>query len=186
MSFVERYLSDVGLQSHDLMKITLGKLLLRRYDTTYDADFATSLAVSVANYLFCDQATNTDAQSFAEKNRELIESKAKELSTDDALCRALTCAVYNFCYGKYVESGGKVGLLLHPFLGYVRALQRVMSGKEPVSFLDSSKVGQENVLPLLTLLRLGLYRPLPYTPDSKVMMDEIVSFGRQTGYLCSR
>jgi hypothetical protein len=92
----------------------------------------------------------------------------------------LTCAVYNFCYGKYVDSGHKVGMLMHPFLGFVRGLQEVIRSNEPVSFLDSfyPKVGDENVSPLVNLWLLGLYRPLPYTPDSKLMMQEISRFGK--------
>jgi len=185
MSFVERYLSSVGTETHDAMKLILGKLLLNRYRAIYEADFAVKLAVAVANYLFCDQvpADATEARSFATSNEALIKSNAEELSKESALCQALTCAVYNFCYGKYVDSGRKVGLLFHPFVGFVRSLQEVVRGNEPISFLDSlyPKVGHENVEPLLRLWLLGLYRTLPYLPDSKLMMDEVVLFGKSIG-----
>jgi hypothetical protein len=130
------------------------------------------------DYLFCEITAYPELRPFASENRALIESRAKELSIDDILCWALTCAMYNFCYGRYVDSGGKIGMFSHPFLGYVRALREVATGRERASFLDSFKlkVGEKNVTPLLNLWLLGLYRPLPYTPDSKVMIDEIVSF----------
>lgn len=182
MSFIERYLSDVGLQSHDLMKLALSKLLFLRYDALYDEGFATKLSVAVANYLFSDEppATATDARAFATEKKGLIKSKAEELSKEDFLCHALTCAIYNVCYGSYVDSGRKVGLILHPFLGFVRALQEVMSGNEPLSFLDPlyQKIGYKNVEPLVNLWRLGLYRPLPHTPDTKIMLDEVMKFSQ--------
>ena len=185
MPFVERYLSKIGTDTHDAMKLILVEFLRKRYQAAYEPWFAVELAAAVANYLFCDQtqADPTEARFFAIPYEELITSEAKELSKEDALCRALTCAVYNFCYGKYVDSGRKVGLLFHPFLGFVRAVQEVRSGKEPVSFLDSlyPKVGYENVKPLLNLWLLGLYRTLPYLPDSKLMLDEVVLFGKSVG-----
>src|SRR6266478_8552121 len=98
MAFVENYISKVGVQSGNAMKIILYNLLYKRYQSAYDDDFAGKLAAAVANYLFCDEPSNADGQSFAKKNEALIESKAKELSHEDALCKALTCAVYNSCY----------------------------------------------------------------------------------------
>ncbi len=152
-------------------------------ESAYDADFAGKPAAAVPNYLFCCEPTTAELQPFAKKNDALIESKAKELTNEDALCRALTCAVYNFCYGRYVDSGRKIGLLVHPFLGFVRGLQEVINANEQAGFLESfyPKVGHENVKPLLNLWLLGLHRPLPYTPDSKLMMDEIVRFGKSIG-----
>ena len=57
-----------------------------------------------------------------------------------------------------------------------------MTGREPVSFLDTfiAKVGAGNAMPILRLLELGLYRALPYTPDSKLMAEQVASFIRQT------
>ena len=182
MSFIERYLSDVGFQSHGLMKLALSKLLFLRYEAFYDELIATKLSVAVANYLFCDEppANLSDARAFATENKGLVRSKAAELSKEDSLCRALTCAAYNVCYGRYVDSGHKVGLLLHSFLGFVRALQEVISGNAPESFLDPlyQKIGYKNVEPLVNLWQLGLYRPLPHTPDSKMMLNEIMRFSQ--------
>jgi hypothetical protein len=183
MAFVETFISKAGVQSGNAMKVILYNLLYKRYQSAYDDEFAGWLAAAVANYLFCDVPKNADGQSFAKENQALIESKAKELSKEHGLCKALTCAVYNACYGRYVDSGRKIGFLVHHFLGFVRALQEVVNAKEPASFLESfyPKVGHENVEPLLNLWLLGLYRPLPYTPDSKLMLDEIVRFGKSVG-----
>jgi hypothetical protein len=183
MPSVENYLSKVGAQTGNGMKRILFDLLLARYQAADKTDFADKLAASVVNRLFCETGDEPELRSFAEANTALIETKAKELSAEDPLCRALTCAIYNFCYGKYIDSGGKVGLFSHPFLGYVRALQEVINSKEPASFLESfeSKVGEKNVAPLLNLWFLGLYRPLPYTPDSKLMLNEVVSFAKAVG-----
>ncbi len=185
MPFVEDYLSKVGLQTGDAMKRMLFELLLTRYGLADKTDFADKTASSVVNYLFCETSDNPELRSFAKENSTLVESKAKELSKEDPLCRALTCAVYLFCYGKYVDSGHKVGLLSHPFLGYVRALQEVASGKERIDFLGQfyAKVGRVNVAPLENLWLLGLFRPLPYTPDTKLIMDEVVLYGRSVGLL---
>jgi hypothetical protein len=167
------------------MKMALGKYLLLRYEATFEGESATKLAVAVTNYLFCDEppADATEARSFAAKHQAMIESKARELADDESVCRVLTCAAYNLCYGKYVDSGRKVGLLINPYLGFVRALQEVINGNESAEFLYSpySKVGRDNVEPLMKLWGLGLYRPLPYTPDPKTMMDEIIKFGRSIG-----
>ena len=180
MAFIESYISKVGIESVNAMKVILYELLHKRYRTEYAEDFSGKLAAAVSNYLFCSEPTEEEFKSFAIENSELIKSKAKELSVDESLCRALTCAVYNFCYGRYVDSGGKIGFLSAPFLGFLRALQRVMDGRESLDLLDSfyPKVGRENVRPLLNLWWLGLYRPLPNTPDSKRMMEEISLFGR--------
>ena len=180
MAFVENYLSKVGVQTGNAMKASLFELLVRRYKGTHDPEFSEKLAASVVNSLFCETSDNDELRAFAKENEALVKSKAKELAVDEPLCRALTCAIYNFCYGKYVDSGRKVGLVSHPFLGYVRALQQVIEGKEPASFLETfeSKVGENNVLPLLNLWFLGLARPLPPNPDSKRMMDEVASFCR--------
>jgi hypothetical protein len=182
MSLVERYISKVGAQTGDTMKVILFELLVDRYRCrpTDKGDRAEKLAACVVDYLFCETSKHSELQSFTSENAALIESRAKELASDENLCRALTCALYNFCYGKYVDSGRKVGIFFHHFLGYVRALQEVIACREPASFLNSFEVkaGANNVAPLLKLSLLGLFRPLPHTPDSKLMMDEVASFGQ--------
>jgi hypothetical protein len=79
-----------------------------------------------------------------------------------------------------LDAGGKVAMLFHPFLGYVRALQQVVGGNEPISFLESfeSKVGRASTEPLFNLWLLGIHPYLPYTPDSKLMMDEVSLFAK--------
>ena len=179
MSFVERHLSKVGAQSHDLMKASLFELLRKRYLDSYERDFAQRLATTITDLLLCDQPANPEYGSFIDENESIIDSRVRELSSEEPLCCALTGAIYNSCYGKYLDSGRKFGFLFHPFLAFVRALQEVIGGKEPESILHLfyRNVGFENVEPLLNLRRLGLYRLLPHLPNSQVLMDEIIAFG---------
>ena len=165
------------------MKFILRELLLSRYRAEYDSDYADKLVASVVSVLLCE-STNTqptlvnDDEWFDEQT--LIMSKVDELAKEDSLCRALTCAMYMVSYGKYVDSGRKIGLLSHPLLEYVRALNRTRSNRERLEIPDGfySKVGSDNVAPLLNLRLLGLYRPLPDTPDSDLMVSEVLSFGK--------
>jgi hypothetical protein len=92
----------------------------------------------------------------------------------------VTCAVYNFSYGKYVEAGKRVGYLFHPFLAYVRALQRQQMDVT-VNLARRGKVPPESYLPLLHVSLLGLMRPLPWTPDSKEMFDTVIEYGKAVG-----
>jgi hypothetical protein len=180
MGVAESYLSKVGVQTGNAMKTALFELLLNRYRNTYEGLLAEKFAASVVNRLFCEVAADPELQTFVTENSSLIESQARELAKEDGVCWALTNAVYCFCYGKYVDSGGKVGMFSHPFLGYVRALQRVIGGHESPNFLDffESRVGHASVEPLLNLWELGLYKYLPETPDSKLVMSEVASFVR--------
>ena len=66
-------------------------------------------------------------------------------------------------YAKYVDSGREVGYLFHPFLAYVRALQR-HEFDVTSRIAESNKVPPESCLPLLHLSQLKLMRPLPWTP----------------------
>jgi hypothetical protein len=165
------------------MRLILDDLLSKRYRESYDSEFAGKLAAEVANYLFQDvYAAKSD---FAKENPDVIHERAAELSEEDSLCHAVTCAVYNFSYAKYVECGGKIGFLFHPFLGYVRALQ----GNDLDAtnrFYKSNKIPHESYGPLIHLLSLRILRPLPWTPDSKRMLEAVVAFGESVGYSLSK
>jgi len=181
MGVTERYLSQIGTLTGDEMKCALYQLLVPRYFwTLWNSESSQKLASSVVNYLFCESASG-DLAVFMAEQRGLLESKARELTRDDALCQTLTCAIYNFSYGRYIDSGGKVGLLFPPFIGFIRAIQEVASGRKPANFLNSfiEKVGTSSE-PLLRLFAFGLYRPLPSTPDSKLMREEVAKFIHKT------
>lgn len=67
---------------------------------------------------------------FFDLYQSLIEQnipKLRELYTE--LLAVLSYGAYAVCYGRYLEHGGKVGLLFTPYLGYVRALNRGMSSE---------------------------------------------------------
>lgn len=180
MRRLEDYILNVGVQTSNTMKFILHELLSKRYTQSHDPAFAGKLAAEVANYLFEGAVVWWPNSEFARQNRQYIEAKAMELIDEEPLCQALTCAVYNFCYAKYVEEGGKIGLLFHPFLAYVRALQR-NELDVTARLANSKKVPPEAYLPLLHLSLLKLMRPLPWTPDSKRMLDAVVAFGRSVG-----
>ena len=54
------------------------------------------------------------------QNRLSIETRERALSTEEIVCKALTCAIYNLCYAKSMEEGRETGFLIHPPLA-VRA-----------------------------------------------------------------
>jgi hypothetical protein len=178
MARFEAHIIAVGHQTSNTMKFILHNLLSKRYTRLYEPEFAGKLAAEVANYLFED--IDGTKSAFAEENTQLIHEKAEELSDDDPLCHALTCAVYNFSYAKYVECGGKVGFLFHPFLGYVRALQ---GGDDAAleRFYESKKIPFQAYGPLIHLMSLKLIRRLPWTPNSKIMLNAVVAFGNSVG-----
>jgi|SRR5271170_3518992 len=179
MPRLEAYIIAVGNQTSDMMKFILHELLSKRYRQSYEPGFAGKLAAEVANYLFED--IDVTKSAFAEENAQLIHEKAEELSDDDPLCHAVTCAVYNYSYAKYVECGGKIGFLFHPLVGYVRALQsNDLAATE--RFYKSKKIPYQAYGPLIHLMSLKLLRRLPSTPDSKLMLDSVVAFGKSVGY----
>lgn len=178
MGRFEKHIVKVGIQTADTMKFILYELLSKRYGESYDRAFAGKLAAEVANYLFEDfDAPKSD---FAKENADIIREKGEELSKEDCLCQALTCAVYNFSYAKYFEYGGKTGFLFHPFLGYVRSLQGLDSNVTK-RFYESKKIPYQSYGPLIHLLSLNLMRRLPQTPNSKDMLDIVIAFGKSVG-----
>ena len=181
MGIPERYISEVGARSGDAMKEALWELLQARYVAVdQDADYPQKLAASVVDYLFCEPSKNSELRAFRSEHEAVVISKARELANDESLCRVLTAAVYNFSYGRYVDSGRKIGFLFNNFHGYVRALQQPIMGhySNYEMFVNSfiEKVGWENAEPLSRLMSLGIFRPLPHTPDEQVLMREIASF----------
>lgn len=181
MSRLEEYIYSVGIETSNVMKFILHGLLSKRYEQHYDPKFSGKLAAEVANYFFEGTYATAEISDFAVENQAAIETRAQELSSEDSLCQALTCAVYNSCYAQYVQSARKVGFLFHPFLAYVRALQH--NEFDVTAHLSKSdKIPPETSLPLLNMSRVGVMRPLPRTPDSKRMLDTVIAFGRSVGY----
>ena len=178
MRRLEEYIFNVGIQTSNTMKFILHELLSRRYTQSHDPEFAGKLAAEVANYLFEGTYIDVMRSDFANENWHTIEARARELSVEDSLCQALTCAVYNFSYAQYVEAGRKIGWLFHPFLGYVRALQ--LNDLDAMT-RTSEKLPPKSYMPLVNLWGLKLMRPLPWTPDSKRMQDAVVAFGKSAG-----
>ncbi len=190
MGFVEQAISRMGMETGNAMKTALWSHLVYRYSCTDCSDaellkkvnanpeHAEKVAGAIVNHLFCEDSSNEELRTFTLENISYVRSKAQELNHEEWVCRPLTCAIYNYSYGKYVDSGRRVGFFSAPFLAFGRAVREVAECREPLSFLDSftAKVGQQSAAPLLNLLSLGLYRSLPYTPDSRAMAHEVALF----------
>ncbi len=147
MGMTERYLSQIGTYTGDQMKNALYQLLIPRYFwTLWNSESAQKLASSVVNFLFCEPGSGEIARFMAEQ-QPLIESKARELATDEAVCSTLTCAVYNFSYGRYVDSGGRWESFPHLFLASFEQFRKSRAvGSEPAFSNPSSRKSAVEVL----------------------------------------
>lgn len=105
---------------------------------------------------------------------ERIREAGWAVRNEEAFCRALTSAVYLTSYGRFIAStfGRKVGVFhfSDPFIKFSAALEFAQA---PTQFIQ--KVGWENMMPLMNLRALGLFRLLPLR-NTVEMMQEIVEF----------
>jgi hypothetical protein len=149
----------------------------------YDIDYSKTFAASVANFIFCQTPVKEVHKAFVNENVDGIEECLKEVSTDDTFCLALTCAAYNYCYGRYIHSGHRMGFFFHSYLGYIRALNAYMVDKVNLDFLERfiKKVGYENIEPFVHLCQYSLYRILPNTPNSKDCHTIVVNYAKAQG-----
>lgn len=68
-------------------------LLLKRYASGYNRESSPQLALAVTNELFCLPPLDETAQSFLEKNHELILHEIKALQSDEQIRRVVTDAM---------------------------------------------------------------------------------------------
>jgi hypothetical protein len=182
MQNVNKYLSDIGKQTNNAMKLLIYYMISDRYKNRFNIDDSKTFAASVANSLFSEE-TEIKFKPFYDANITEIENCLIELSKDDVFCITLSGAVYNSCYGKYVESGHNIGFVFHPFLGFIRALNAFIMDKQPITFVQSfyDKIGYENIAPLMFLCQKELYRILPNTPDSVKMANQVMLYAQSVG-----
>jgi hypothetical protein len=178
MGLVGDYLVKVGHQTALEMKLALGLRLLVKYQARFPDATAHFLAASVTNRVFSEQSEQIEAQSFAQHNSELIEKEVRLIGADNKLSELVTSSIYNLCYARYVETGGKRGFFANNFLAYIRALSRSV---EDSSYIDlatevAAKLDRTVVEPIWTLLELGIFRPLPRNPDSKEIYSRVHAF----------
>lgn len=185
-SMARRYMVEIGRAATLEMKIALNYRLLRTYEVTHDNDFASFLAAAVVNRIFADTTDKPAAAKFLEENEELVEAESRTLSVDHDLCELLTSTVYVRSYARFLEHGGKIGFFGNRFIGYIRATS--------LSFRDPSYVAvAENHLrklcdldpkivePVVNLLRLGIFRPLPWNPNEKEFYQRVHAFAIREG-----
>lgn len=183
MGLAGRYLIEIGHRTALEMKFGLAKMLLQRYKAEFDEDVASYLAAAVTNRVFTESPDEPGAQKFVRDNAALVENEAERVRGDSELCDLLTSATYSACYARYIETGGKRGIFSNNFLAYVRAVSK--------SFVDFSYIdisaNLATALPrsvvesFLTLLKLGIFRPLPRNPDSKEIYRRVHDFAVTQG-----
>lgn len=89
-------------------------------------DFVPTLAAcSTAILLGRDLELSDRKAEFTKLFRSLIGQKIGKLREQYPELRlVLSYAAYVMCYSRYLEHGGKIGMIFTPYLGYVRALNR--------------------------------------------------------------
>jgi hypothetical protein len=145
-------------------------------------DAAGLLAASVVNRVFGHGPT-----PFARENEEFVEIVARGLGSDRTLCPILTGAAYSACYARYVAAGGKRGMFTNKFLAYVRALSSLGSNDaaQGVYLKTGAEIcaglGEEVLAPLESVVSLGIFRGLPWNPDSRKIYDAVHRFAIEAG-----
>ncbi|HEV3480787.1 MAG TPA: hypothetical protein VGR97_00510 [Candidatus Acidoferrales bacterium] len=131
-----------------------------------------ALAAGVANRIFGDEASEESYRSFAGENKELVEILARRLGNEEDLCRVLSGAAYNACYARYLDAGGKRGLIT-PYLGYIRAMSRHDWSSTASIFLKIEKLGKNILAPIDSMFHLGIFRPLPNNPNERNFYEAV-------------
>jgi hypothetical protein len=184
MGTAERYLSEIGGRCRDAMKLLTAVILMKSPQDLGTSSGNARLAAAVANRLFLDPAPDPLHRQFAADHEADVLCVIARLAFDGEYCSVLSGAMYNTCYGRYVDTGHRIGLLVHPYLGFVRALNAFAAGAEPLTLALAfiPHVGDAASAPLLQLCRLGLYRALPNSPDSNAIAARIEQFSVARGY----
>ncbi len=99
----------------------------------------------------------------------LIADRIKKLKVQfPELPNVLSHAAFAVCYGRYLEHGGKIGLLFTPYLGYVRALNRSLVS-EAYRFsteIETKYKGKNRMLSMLEGLGTNnFFAPLSDNPN---------------------
>ena len=183
MGLTDDYLVRIANHTANEMKLAIATGLLRKYEGIYGREFASLLAAAVSNRVFCEEASQPHARRFLAENRERVEKEAASMSSDDSLCYLLTCSVYLYCYSRHLQRGGKHGFFYNPYLGYIRALSRLCDDwtYHEISIRLAEKLDYAVVEPFLSLLELGIFRPLPRNPDERKIYSQVHSFAVSQG-----
>jgi hypothetical protein len=192
MGFTDKYIIELGKATEALTSAVLCMILFAKYEEEYgsgtDTDFPASLAAAVTNVVLNYDPASQQGADFLQENDHLIQEKAKELSRDGELCALLSGAVYNMCYARFLALGGKRGLIINRFLGFVRALNNETKARSPrpaastlQNCLEWLGEQQPAAVPLVNLSALGLFVPLSYNPNEKTYYEIVIRKGKELG-----
>jgi hypothetical protein len=175
--FGDDYIRKIGHATETEAKIGLYYALYRRYAkdrglAAHASDEAVAkLAAAVTNKVFGERGTAEAGPCFAAENAQLIEREARQLASDEEICACLSGAGYNASYARYLEAGGSRGMFSNVFLAYVRALSQ---GDATLAARYAEQIGERGkdvLAPILSMVALGIFRPLPYGPNEREFFD---------------
>lgn len=177
------YICKIGTATENTAKLALFHHLWSEYQKRgHNQEFAGGLAGCVTDRIFGEQPKGEAKIEFAQKNADLIESYAREVSRNEGLCQMLTGAAYNVCYARYLLAGGKRTPFTNPFLAYVRAgrdlTNRTNREVEIQLYSEISGLGHTILAPIESMRALNIFRPLPYSPDERAFYDVVCRFGK--------
>lgn len=184
---IEKYISEIGEKTGELLKEIIHKLVVIHYKSILSEKELHSLSNIIILHIFGESFRNDEQKMLFDQNNTLIEVLFSNFAKNETICEAFTNAMYNYCYGKYVDSGRKIGLFICPYLGYIRALNDSMKHKEDSSFPKryaivrkfQNNVGFLNVFPFTILCQNNLYRILPNLPDSKKCYESVLLYSKR-------
>jgi hypothetical protein len=133
-------------------------------------DFVPTLAVCFTAMTFGrTRELSPKKWMFVELFRGLVDDKISKRKTQfPELPSVLSHAAFAACYARYLEHGGKVGLLFTPYLGYVRALNRSLVS-EAYRFrteIETNYSGKNHILAMLSGLQVAnCFAPLSDNPN---------------------
>lgn len=182
MGLINQYIVDIGRQTGIEMQLALANILLTKYRAQHDEEFALFLAAAVANRVFSKLPDKAEAIRFVQQHLADIEQETRNLAKDHELCELITGAIYSQSYANHAVKGGRRGLV-NPFLGYIRALSRAVTGGDYWDSVTSfrEKLGYDVSQPLMNLVELGMFRPLPQNPNGKEIYSRVHTFAVRAG-----
>ena len=181
------YILKIGLATENEAKLALFHFLQAEYlkRSGFDGNRAAALAGAVTNRVFGEEAEADENAAFVRENPELIEVHARQIGQDESLCVLLSGAAYNTCYARYLRAGGKRSMFSNPFLAYVRSGGDLTSDSNRqinVELYSEIKVLDGHILASMDAMQsLGIFRPLPYSPNERKFYDAVHQFAGRVG-----
>jgi hypothetical protein len=147
------------------------KLSIARAFSPDRPDFVPTLAACCTAMLLGRELELSDKKTeFTGLFRSLIDLKITKLQERyRELPPVLSHAAYAICYARYIEHGGKIGMIFTPYLGYVRALNRPdmsLNALQYGSEIETKCRGQGRILSTFSgLMSHGFFVPISDNPN---------------------